>query len=511
MQVVKTQPTGAFTQGGAGIGAVIFDRPQYDPLQVSMKVGEDLDAWAQNKAKENAAKRKVLDDMTKDLEVAQKDFLPEGADHMRAAKDELIDKQTNWLSLASAYGDRSPQAIEAYKEAQKAKNKMEIINNNLSEAAKTIKEFKIAASDMEKVDMDERLKRVADIRVSAAKDPLGQEFFTSLQNLQEKPLPPDSNKVFKEYIDGVQSKKIKTVVEKNGVITENETEYKLNPPRKDASGKVIDYGDFDPLTGAGAALSQTKNFQDAVNPMFSRMKDAYVLQSSGQPLQPEQKDDAALFDYYNKKAAELSQQFGQYVSPQTVYANEELMRRNLFGGSEQFKTETEARKEAGKQAAVGAKERQQAENQMRWLIEIGRGSPYNYAPMVRANELGEYSTEFYGTETLGGIKIGDYAEYNKDTQKYETKPDFVHYFAVDPQTKRKYYASDKTIQDYKDKKTVSPFVPYDNIATIGSKMSFASDGKMVNLGNYWSDIVKKNKWNSDNNYINIVNHALIFV
>ena len=165
----------------------------------------------------------------------------------------------------------------------------------------------------------------------------------------------------------VESKKVKTVVEKNGVLTEKQAEYKLQPPKKDANGNIVDYGDFNPLTGAGAALAQSKAFQDAANPMFERMGKAYAAQKSGAELQPSQKDDAALFNYYAEKAAEQSKQLGQYVSPQTVYANEELMRRNLLGEVEEFKTETEARKEAGKQAAVGAKERQQAKNQMRWL------------------------------------------------------------------------------------------------------------------------------------------------
>ena len=503
MQVVKTQPTGAFTQGGAGIGAVIFDKPQYNTLQVAMKVGDDLNAWAQKKAQENAAKKKALDDMTKDLDVSQKDFLPEGAEHMMAAKNELIDKQTNWLSIASAQGEQSPQAIQAYKEAQQAKNKLQIINNNLSEAAKAIKEFKVDPSNLEKVDMDDRLNKVANVRISAAKDPLGQDFFSALQNMQMAPQPPDINKAFGDYIKDVQTKKVKTVVEKNGILTESETEYKLQPPKKDSKGNIVDYGDFNPLTGAGAALSQTKAFQDAANPMFDRMAKAYAVQKNGGQLQPSEKDDAALFNYYTEKAAEQSKEFGQYVSPQTVYANEELMRRNLFGTSEEFKTETEARKEAGKQRAIGAKEKQQAANQMRWLIEIGRGSPNNYTPMVRPELLGGYNAEFYGTETLGGIKIGDRTIWNSESKKYETVPNFVKYFAIDPKTKQKLYASDESIQKYIDKKSNTPFVFYDNIGTIGSKMSFSQDGTMVQLGNYWSDIVKENKWNKDNNYINV--------
>ena len=61
MQVVKTQPTGAFTQGGAGIGAVIFDRPQYDPQTMALKVQSDLDNWGKQKQAEALLKKKQND------------------------------------------------------------------------------------------------------------------------------------------------------------------------------------------------------------------------------------------------------------------------------------------------------------------------------------------------------------------------------------------------------------------------------------------------------------------
>lgn len=501
--MVSPTNTDSSAYGQAG-GALIYNDENKTGDAMQLKFQDDLSNWSKARAAENQVKKEKLDEMTKDLSVAGKEFLPEGAPHILKAKDDLIDKQTTWIGLADSYGKDDPRARQAYAEALKAKNKVEVINNNLSEAAKEITSFKTADADLSKVDLEDRLIKTSNLRVQAGIDPLGQDFYKAAEDMQKKPQAPDISKPIDGYIEKIGVKKTEAVRDVKGNIIQESTEYKLKPPVKDKTGKVTDWGDFDLVTGAPAALAQTKDFTDAANPMFIPMKEAYDAQQSGVALDASQKDKAAMYKYYNDKAAAATNEKGVYVDPKTIYAQEELIRRNLFGKKEEFKTETEAKKEGAK----GAKGEREAENQMRWLIEIGKGDPKNYSPMVKYNELGGYNAQFYGTETLSGMKIGDrlvdkLSPDGKIIIGKETQPDYIKYFAVDPATKRKYYASDQSVQDFKDKKITSPFIPYDNISTIGSKASFIKDGSMVKLGDHWADITRKNKWNADNNYINI--------
>ena len=139
MQVVKTQPTGAFTQGGAGIGAVIFDRPQYDPLTISLKMQEDLDRWGEKKQKEAEQEKATTEKLVADLKFDQKGIYDRDEQYFIQGKDKLLDAQQRLLSLPKD----SPEWKKAYYDSRNLQEKYKVE----VEASKTQKEAIKAALD----------------------------------------------------------------------------------------------------------------------------------------------------------------------------------------------------------------------------------------------------------------------------------------------------------------------------------------------------------------------------
>lgn len=103
MQVVKTQPTGAFTQGGAGIGAVIFDRPQYDTAKIAMQVSNDLDAWDKRNKQEAANRQKQYQKLIADLDFDTTGVLNNDRPRIKELSQSTIE------TLSSALQTNSPE------------------------------------------------------------------------------------------------------------------------------------------------------------------------------------------------------------------------------------------------------------------------------------------------------------------------------------------------------------------------------------------------------------------
>lgn len=116
-QVVKTQPTGAFTPHTKSIGAVIFDKPQYDPLTVQLKVADDLDAWGKQKKIEAQAKKKENDKLSADLNFDDKGAFPDDVDFFTKGKGELINAQVKLDST----DPNSPDWQKNLREAQRTR------------------------------------------------------------------------------------------------------------------------------------------------------------------------------------------------------------------------------------------------------------------------------------------------------------------------------------------------------------------------------------------------------
>ena len=139
MQVVKTQPTGAFTQGGAGIGAVIFDKPQYDPLTISMKMQSALERWGEKRQKEAELEKATTEKLVADLKFDQKGIYDRDEQYFIDGKDKLLDAQQKLLSMPKD----SPEWKKAYYDTRNLQEKYKVE----VEASKTQKEAIKAALD----------------------------------------------------------------------------------------------------------------------------------------------------------------------------------------------------------------------------------------------------------------------------------------------------------------------------------------------------------------------------
>ena len=112
MQVVKTQPTGAFTQGGAGIGAVIFDKPQYDTQTIAMKVADDLDAFAKKNEDAAAKKQERYQKLISDLDFDTSGVLNNDRPKIKELSEVTIS------TLANALKANTPDSWAAHQKAK---------------------------------------------------------------------------------------------------------------------------------------------------------------------------------------------------------------------------------------------------------------------------------------------------------------------------------------------------------------------------------------------------------
>ena len=108
------QPSGNILGGGAPtVGAVVFDKPQYDPVTLQMKVMGDLDEWQKERDIEAAKKRADIDKFALSLTVNPDGIHPNDSAELKQRMDTLHDKVANVYK----YQQGTPQFIAAKADA----------------------------------------------------------------------------------------------------------------------------------------------------------------------------------------------------------------------------------------------------------------------------------------------------------------------------------------------------------------------------------------------------------
>jgi len=479
-------------QASAGVGAVIFDKPKYDAQEIGLKVQADLEDWGKQKAHADQEKLKTAKALVADLSYEAKDFLPEGSAKVKEYADKLKNKQAEYEMAVYNAGADSETANLKKKEAEIAKSDLQILANNLQQAAKILTDNKPDAT----TDLYAYNNLVVYLRTSVGEDALGDKFYKSLQQFGKPVKPKGMIEVTDDFMKNIPIQKTEKVVGKDGNIIEEGTSFKLKPIKYDAKGAIVDEGDFDLVTGAPASLATTPEYQNAIKPFVARMYGASQRLANGEQLSASEMTDASLYNYYVDEAAKESQRLGRPISPETIIARGELQRRNQVENTSTFKEQTAATKEQAKVNAEQSVKKNSAKGLINWFIEVDRGSPEIYTNMTISDVAPKYDRQVYATKVLSPISVG---------QKFETKqgengalykvttPDYVRYFMQDKETGAKFYASQSSIDDFNEGKISSPFKQYKNIAEVAAQATFVNgaDQSIDNMKNYWATVGKE--------------------
>lgn len=492
MQIVQPNGNMLPNQASAGVGAVIFDKPKYDAQEIGLKVQADLEDWGKQKALADQEKLKTTKALIADLSYEAKDFLPEGAAQVKAKADELKAKAAEYEMAVYNSGADSQAAIEKKKEAEIAKSDLQILTNNLQQAAKTIAAFKPEAD----TDLDEANKQIAEIRKAAGINALSPEFQKALQDFNAPKKPKGIIEVTDAFMQNIPLSETENVVGKDGKIIEKGSAFKIEPIKYKADGTIESDGGFDLVTGAPAALAATPEYQKSIKPLFARMYSASQRLANGEQLSASEMTDASLYNYYVDEAAKESQRYGRAISPETIYARGELERRNQVKQTEKFKEETATTKEMAKVGAEQSVKKNSAKGLINWFIEVDRGSPEIYANMTISDVAPKYDRQVYATKVLSSISAGEKFEtkVGRNGALYKiTTPDLIRYFMQDKETGAKFYATDSSIDDFNKGKISSPFKQYKNIAEVAAQATFVNgaDQSIDNMKNYWATVGKE--------------------
>lgn len=195
-QVVKTQPTGAFTTGGQSTGAVIFDRPQYDPTTIALKVADDLDTWSKERAAEQDKARKEISELTKDLDFTVekgKGMLPSVAAAFESQREDAIKAGMEAEKIGYKSGVGSPEFIEAKTKLNMAKNRMLRTYNDGVAGFEMVKQYANKEYDKQKTDLEQVPVKLAKTLAIPYLNPNGEvnkDWESSVMGLQAPPRLP---------------------------------------------------------------------------------------------------------------------------------------------------------------------------------------------------------------------------------------------------------------------------------------------------------------------------------
>ena len=298
------QPSGNILGGGAPtVGAVVFDKPQYDPVTLQMKVMGDLDEWQKERDIEAAKKRADIDKFALSLTVNPDGIHPNDTEGLKQRMDALQDKVAN----VYRYQQGTPQFIAAKADAQKAQEEAKLFvaaskAQNESLQALT-KQF-----DPTKYD-DEHFKEWFR-KASEANNPYDRQKLMNETGL----VPKRSN------LEDLTLEKLEAA-NKAGLLKPTETKYSYG---KTPSGEDISVTQTETLTEpqrlklASDWISNDPKIKNAVMEKFSELSPTDI-------------------DFYTKKTADLNQKYGASYYPYDVfyannlekYANKETKRAQM--------------------------------------------------------------------------------------------------------------------------------------------------------------------------------------
>ena len=250
-QVIKTQPTGAYTEGSQNIGAVIFDKPQYDTMQVAMKVNDDLENLALRRAAQAEKQKAESAKLVADLNFDSKGAFPDDTDYFKQGAEKLKQQVTDLYG----YPTNSAEYNKKLQEAELAKSWMQ---SDVNESAKQWEQYKDSWAKFNPEKHDQKKFNEWNAKVRLARTPeQRRELF------KESPLV-DRVGNFQQMLGERMAKGLykPTKVEKSaydpikGTVIESTEEY--TPQNIIDNARAIISGDEDMLESAQKGLNELK-------------------------------------------------------------------------------------------------------------------------------------------------------------------------------------------------------------------------------------------------------------
>lgn len=457
MQVVKTQPTGAFTEGGAGIGAVIFDKPQYDPQTMALKVEGDLENWAKEKQAEAAKKKAETDKLIADLNFDDKGAFPDDVDYFKEGKNKLIEAQAK----LDGTDPNSPEWNKNYREAQRVRDWYKSDVTSSSEQWGEFKKIKEQFdADPNKYDKDKFDQWVAAVRVT--RDPQKRSELFKINPLQAP----------KEQLEDLTVEMIKKGKDA-GVISPTNV--------KRSYGKTP--------TGEDIMIEQTELFPEDKRVSLAadwisnngKIKDAVLEKFSVAP----QSD----IDYYTQKAAQLSQKYSKNFKPYDIWYSDSIEKYDTQGEkSTQLGYSPERTQKAQYDWGEGKKLRNQGAGLLEQLSGAFQGKPQYLQPI---KTYAGYDA--VGIKGLSGYNIGTYTYGDKDVpnkilEVVRTKDGRLMVMTSKSLYDEQIRTGDKNTlnTDPKKMETARLYIPYDNVTQLFNDIAtghFGKDGgEQVKIG-----------------------------
>lgn len=477
------QPSGNILGGGTPtVGAVVFDKPQYDPVTLQMKVMGDLDEWQKERDVEAAKKRADIDKFALSLTVNPDGIHPSDSAEFEQKMNTLQDKVAN----VYRYQQGTPQFIAAKADAQKAQEEAKLF----VAASKSQNKFLQALTNKfdPNKDDDEHFKEWFR-KSSEANNPYDRQ-----KVMNEAGLIPKKKTFFDVVGDEVEKFKptLNKVVKSDGGIIKEISEENFMTPQQ-----------LDPTIDNSIPSSMYASSNEIRNGANEYIKRGYELQNQDpSTLTPEEKAQAELVKKYTEQAAAASVN-GKTVLPQYFYISETAGLRGYTKKSEESKGETKAAEEAAKVGGGRAQAKNNAIGLAKFLSQTAVGDPEIYNQTTNANALGGWSGTFYGAKPFTAIQLGTFSKegpkFDKDGNPIEgateTKdiPNFIQYFWWDNGKLR--VATDQSIYEYKKGGKPDPFIPIDNVSVLVPSISMPIAGtKSADLMTGWTDAVRENKW-----------------
>jgi len=375
-QVVKTQPTGAFAQGRGGIGAVIFDKPQYDLSTIQFKVADDLDNWAKDKAIEAKRNKKAVNALIADLNFDEKGIYDRDAEYFVEGKRKLIDAQAKLASLQP----ETPEWNKAYYEAKNERDKYQ----TLARASVNQKEqIKIAVDEFskspEKYDADYFQNWLANVRLEG--DPLART-----KSFEKSPLRPPTL-----GIEDLTIAKLKAM--KDADLLKPQTVKNSFGQTPSGENILIEQTEIMP---EGRRYSVASDWVAS----DSKIKDWALSDYSGMPQVAK--------DFYDQKAAVLSQKYGKTITPYAARYGDILEKYNVADEKITGMGYSPMQSAMASQWGKGQEEKRIGSGLLELVSGAFQGTPERLSPRKThfdKNATGVSGFEGYNMGTMRGVDL----------------------------------------------------------------------------------------------------------
>lgn len=396
MQIV--QPSGSMlpNQASARVGAVIFDKPQYDPLTVQMRVNAELDDFAKQKQAQAEKQKADTAKLVADLNFDAKGIYDQDNQYFIDGKKKLVDAQAeiykydpNSSEFRDALGKAKKEQGFYAVEAQASAMHKEMLAN-------AIKDFDPTKHDKKAFD-----KWIVGMRtapnIQERMKVAGQNPFKPIQKTLEE-------KTLKLFDEAQKAGLVKPIAVKQ--------EYGRTP---DGEGILIEKEEI---------LPESKSLDLAQGWLANSDVKNDVLDQYSQLPKSEQ-------NYYLNRAKELSEKYStkdqaKVYDPISVYYSQSVLdkynvgsqKRTQLGYSPQQQQEAEFKYSAGEQDA-----KKVGESLVKLISGITQGKP-EYLKPARL-EYGGKQVNAVRAQGLNGFKLGTYEYFNDKNGQRQILPNQI--------------------------------------------------------------------------------------